>query len=162
MEDPNEERWGNVLLLYVPSTTIAAKKVYLHCKGANIYMTTQYFCYYAFISSSFYKQPSYYKSSLLFSVNYWFGNTSIFLFLFFVHKQLKQMRNLESMSCFTSSVTIHVVDLTDDPFKSSLHWKICKYMVTVVFEVLNALSLPSFSRPCLVLLHSNLTIGTLI
>ena len=66
------------------------------------------------------------------------------------------------MSCFTSSVTIHVVDLTDDPFKSSLHWKICKYMVTVVFEVLNAFSLPSFSRPCLVLLHSNLTIGTLI
>ena len=50
------------------------------------------------------------------------------------------MRNLESMSCFTSSVTIHVVDSTDDPFKSSLHWKICKYMVTVVFEVLNALS----------------------
>ena len=50
------------------------------------------------------------------------------------------MRNLESMSCFTSSVTIHAVDLTDDPFKSSLHWKICKYMVTEVFEVLNALS----------------------
>lgn len=140
MEDPSEQRWGNVLLLYVPSTTIAAKKVYLHCKGANIYMTNQYFSYYALISSSFYKQPSYHKSSLLLSVNYWFGNTSIFLFLFFVHKQLKQMRNLESMSCFTSSVTIHAVDLTDDPFKSSLHWKICKYMVTVVFEVLTALS----------------------
>ena len=66
MEDPNEQRRGNVLLLYVPSTTIAAKKkVYPHCKGANIYMTNRYFSYYAFISSSFYKQPSYYKSSLL-------------------------------------------------------------------------------------------------
>ena len=43
MEDPNEERWGNVLLLYVPSTTIAARKVYPHCKGANIYMTTPIF-----------------------------------------------------------------------------------------------------------------------